>query len=112
MDPDDLNFDGVAIEEILNNEDVYVVQDGDYMVDNPGDNNWKVDPNSDPLIKPPGGFFNVLNLNTNEEFLQICRNLNKVQLSIFLHTLHCFKTTKQLPMFLYIGGSAGEVKAR
>ena len=68
MDPDDINYDGVGIEEILNNEGIDVVEDVDYMVDNPGDNNWKVDPNSVPLIKPPGGLFNVPNLNTDRIF--------------------------------------------
>ena len=68
MDPDDINYDGVGIEEILKNEGIDVVEDVDYMVDNPGDNNWKVDPNSVPLIKPPGGLFNVPNLNTDRSF--------------------------------------------
>ena len=69
------------------------------------DNPWTVDPNADLGAKPVGGFFNVPNLNSEEEFLQMCSSLNKVQRTIFLHTLHCFKTMKQLPMFLYIGGA-------
>ena len=30
---------------------------------------------------------------------------------IFLHTLLCFETIKQLPMYLYIGGDAGVGKS-
>ena len=52
-----------------------------------------------------GGFLNVPNLNTDEEFLQMCRSLNKVQRTIFIHNLHCFKSMRQLPMYLYIGGA-------
>ena len=36
----------------------------------------------------------------------MCRSMYNVQRTIFLHTLHCFKTMKQLPMFLSIGGCA------
>ena len=112
LDPDELNFDGIAIEEIMNNEGAVVIEDTDFQVDNPGnDNPWTVDPNSDPGTKFVGGFFNIPNLNTEEVFLQMCRSLNKVHRTVFLHTLHCFKTTKQLPMYLYIGGSAGVGKS-
>ena len=31
--------------------------------------------------------------------------------TVFLHTLHCFKTMKQLPMYFYIGGGAGVGKS-
>ena len=41
----------------------------------------------------------------------MCRRLNLIQRRIFLHTLHCFKTNKQLPMYLYIGGGAGVGKS-
>ena len=64
LDPDELNFDGFAIEEIQNNEGAVV-----------------------------------------------CRSLNQFQRTVFLHTLHCFKTLKQLPMYLYIGGGAGVGKS-
>ena len=37
--------------------------------------------------------------------------MNLIQRRIFLHTLHCFKTNKQLPMYLYIGGGAGVGKS-
>ena len=112
LDPDELNFDGIAIEEIMNNEAAVVIEDTDFQVDNPGnDNPWTVDPNSEPGTKSVGGFFNIPNLNTEEEFLQMCRNLNNVQRTVFLHTLHCFKTKKQLPMYLYIGGGAGVGKS-
>ena len=112
FDPDELNFDGIAIEEIMNNEAAVVIEDTDFQVDNPGnDNPWTVDPNSDPGTKSLGGFFNIPNLNTEEEFLQMCRSLNNVQHTVFLHTLHCFKTMKQLPMYLYIGGCAGVGKS-
>ena len=112
LDPDELNFDGIAIEEIMNNEGAVVIEDTDFQVDNPGnDNPWTVDPNSDPGTKSVGGFFNIPNLNTEEVFLEMCRSLNKVQLTVFLHTLHCFKTTKQLSMYLYIGGCAGVGKS-
>ena len=112
MDPDELNFDGIAIEEIMNNESAVVTEDTGFQVDNPGnDNPWTVDPNSDPGTKSVGGFFNIPNLNTEEVFLEMCRSLNKVQRTVFLHTLHCFKTMKQLPMYLYIGGGAGVGKS-
>ena len=113
LDPDELNFDGIAIEEIMNNEGAVVIEDTDFQVDNPGnDNPWTVDPNGDPGTKSAGGFFNIPNLNTEEVFLEMCRSLNKVQRTVFLLTLHCFKTTKQLPMYLYIGGCAVLVRAR
>ena len=112
LDPDELNFDGIAIEEIMNNEGAVVIEDTDFQVDSPGnDNPWTVDPNSDPGTKSAGGFFNIPNLNTEEVFLQMCRSLNKIQRTVFFHTLHCFKTTKQLPMYLYIGGCAGVGKS-
>ena len=112
LDPDEINFDGIAIEEIMKNEAAVVIEDTDFLVDNPGNNNsWTVDPNADLGTKPAGGFFNVPNLNSEEEFLQMCRSLNNVQHTIFVHTLHCFKTMKQLPMFLYIGGGAGVGKS-
>ena len=38
MDPNDLNFNGVAIKEIMNNEGIEVTAEVNYMVDNPGDN--------------------------------------------------------------------------
>ena len=112
LDPDVLNFDGIAIEEIMNNEGAVVIEDTDFQVNNPGnDNPWTVDPNSDPGTKSVGGFFNIPNLNTEEVFLEMCRSLNKIQRTVFLHTLHCFKTMKQLPMYLYIGGGAGVGKS-
>ena len=113
LDPDEINFDGIAIEEIMKNEGAVVIEDTDFLVDNPGnDNPWTVDLNADSGTKPAGGFFNVPNLNSEEEFLQMCRSRNNVQRTIFLHTLHCFKTMKQLPMFLYIGGGAGVGKSK
>ena len=97
LDPDELNFYGIAIEEIMNNEGAVVIEDTDFQVDNPGnDNPWTVDPNSDPGTKSVGGFFNIPNLNTEEVFLQMCRSLNKVQRTVFLHTLHCFKQFRYL----------------
>ena len=48
---------------------------------------------------------------SEDEFLGLCRRLNLIQRRIFLHTLHCFKTNKQLPMYLYIGGGAGVGKS-
>ena len=112
LDPDELNFDGIAIEEIIDNEGAVVIEDTDFQVDNPGnDNPWTVDPNSDPGTKSAGGFFNIPNLNTEEVFLQMCRSLNKTQRTVFIHTLHCFQTMKQLPMYLYIGGGAGVGKS-
>ena len=107
LDPDELNFDGIAIEEIMNNEAAVVIEDNDFQIDNP----WTVDPNSDPGTKSVGGFFNIPKLNSEEEFLQMCPSLNKAQRTVFLHTLHCFKTMKQLPMYLYIGGGAGVGKS-
>ena len=112
LDPDEINFDGIAIEEIMKNEGAVVIEDTDFLVDNPGnDNTWTVDPNADLGTKPVGRFFNVPNLNSEEEFLQMCRSLNNVQRTIFLHTLHCFKTMNQLSMYLYIGGGAGVGKS-
>ena len=68
LDPDEINFDGIAIEEIMNNESAVVIEDTDFLVDNPGtDNTWTVDPNADSGTKTAGGFFNVPNLNSEEE---------------------------------------------
>ena len=39
LDPDELNFDGIAIEEIMNNEGAVVIEDTDFQVDNPGNDN-------------------------------------------------------------------------
>ena len=65
LDPDELNSDGIAIEEIMNNEGAVVIEDTDFLIDNPGnDNTWTVDPNADSGTKPTGGSFNVPNLNT------------------------------------------------
>ena len=36
LDPDELNFDGIAIEEIMNNEGAVVIEDTDLQIDNPG----------------------------------------------------------------------------
>ena len=97
----------------MSNEGAVVIEDTDFLVDNPGnDNTWTVDTNADSGTKPTGGFFNVPNLNTEEEFLKMCCFLNKVQRTIFVHTLLCFKTMKQLTMFLYIGGGAKLVRVR
>ena len=46
-----------------------------------------------------------------DEFLAMCRRLNLIQRRIYLHTLHCFKTNKQLAMYLYIGRGAGVGKS-
>ena len=84
------------------------IEDTDFQIYNPGnDNPWTIDPISDPGTKSVGGFFKIPNLNTEEVFLEMCRSLNKIQLAVFLYTLHCFKTTNQLPMYLYIGGVVG-----
>ena len=48
---------------------------------------------------------------SEDDYLMMCRRLNLIQRRIFLHTLHCFKTNKQLPMYLYIGGGAGVGKS-
>ena len=65
LDPDELNSDGIAIEEIMNNEGAVVIEDTDFLIDNPGtDNTWTVDHNADSGTKPAGGFFNVPSLNT------------------------------------------------
>ena len=108
LDPDEINFDGIAIEETMHNEGITVLEDTEYLVDNPGDQVWHVDPATDTT---PGGFFNVPSRMSEDEFLDLCRRLNLIQRRIFLHTLHCFKTNKQLPMYLYIGGGAGVGKS-
>ena len=78
--------------EIMNNEGAVVIEDTDFLVDNPGnDPTWTVDYNADPGTKPAGGFFNVPNLNREEEFLQICPSLKNVQRTLFIHTLHCLR---------------------
>ena len=105
IDPDDINFDNVAIEEILDNEGINVIEDSDYQIDYPGDI-VSTDPNTAPK-EDPAKYYNIPNLRTEEEYLSMCRCLNNKQQSIFLHTLHCFKTNKQLPMYLYIAGGAG-----
>ena len=91
----------------MHNESITVLEDTEYLVDNPGDQVWDVDPTTD---KAPGGFFNVPSRMSKYEFLDLCRRFNLIQRRIFLHTLHCFKTNKQLPMYLYIVGGAGVVK--
>ena len=108
VDPDQLNFDGVAIEETMQNEGIEVVEDTDYLMDNPGDHVWNVDSTT---VSSTGGYFNVPNRMSEDEFLLMCRKLNLIQHRIFMHTLHCFKTNKQLPMYLYIGGGAGVGKS-
>ena len=108
IDPDELNFDGIAIEETLHNEGITVLEDTEYSVDNPGDQVWDVDPATNTAS---GGFFNVPSRMSEEEYLDLCRRLNMIQRRIFLHTLHCFKTNKQLPMYMYIGGGAGVGKS-
>ena len=53
LDPDEINFDGIAIEEIMNNEGAVVIEDTDVLIDNPGnDPTWTVDPNADSGSKP------------------------------------------------------------
>ena len=108
VDPDQLNFDGVAIEETMQNEGIEVVEDTDYLMDNPGDHVWNVDSTT---VSSTGGYFNVPSRMGEDEFLLMCRKLNLIQHRIFMHTLHCFKTNKQLPMYLYIGGGAGVGKS-
>ena len=108
LDPDEINFDGIAIEETMHNEGITVLEDTEYLVDNPGNQVWHVDPATDTT---PGGFFNVPSRMSEDEFLDLCKRLNLIQRRIFLHTLHCFKTNKQLPMYLYIGGGAGVGKS-
>ena len=39
LDPDELNFDGIAIEEIMNNEGAVVIEDSNFQIDNPGNDN-------------------------------------------------------------------------
>ena len=89
-----------------------VIEDTDFQIDNPGNvNPWTVDPNSDPGTKSVGGFFSIPNLNAEEIFLQMCHSWNMVQRTVFLHTLHCFESMKQLPMYLYIGEGVGVCKS-
>ena len=77
-------------------------------MDNPGDHDWNVNATTNSSV---GGFFNVPNRMCEDEFLAMCRRLNLIQRRIFLYTLHCFKTNKKLPMYLYIGGGAGVGKS-
>ena len=86
------------------NGGITVLEDTEYLVDNPGDQVWDIDPATDTA---PGGLFNLPSRMSEDEFLGLCRRLNLIQHGIFLHTLHCFKTNKQLPMYLYIGGGPG-----
>ena len=108
VDPDQLNFDGVAIEETMQNEGIKVVEDTDFLMDNPGDHVWNVNATTNSSV---GGFFNVPNRMCEDDYLMMCRRLNMIELRIYLHTLHCFKTNKQLSMYLYIGGGAGVGKS-
>ena len=85
----------------MQNEVIEVVEDTDLLMDDPGDHVWSVDATTNSSV---GGFFNVPNRMSEDEFLAMCRRLNLIQRRIFLHTLHCFKTNKQFPMYLYIGG--------
>ena len=91
LDPDELNFDGIAIEETMQNEGITVLEETEHLVDNPGYQVWDVDPATNTA---PGGFFNVPSRMSEDEFLDLCRRLNLIQCRIFLHTLHCFKTNK------------------
>ena len=44
----------------MNNEGAVVIEDTDFHIDNPSnDNPWTVEPNIDPLTKSAGGFFNI-----------------------------------------------------
>ena len=103
VDPDQLNFDGVTIEETMNNQGIEVVEDTENSMNHPGDHVWSVDATTNSSV---GEFFNVPNRMSENEFIAMCRRLNLIQRRIFLHTLHCLKTNKQLPMYLYIGGGA------
>ena len=111
IDPDDINYDNIVIEEVLGNEEINIIDDGDYLVDNPGDKYWINDPNTDKSKEDSGKYFNIPNLRGEDEYFDLCRKLNSTQRLIFLHTLHCFKTNKQLPMSLYIAGGAGVFKS-
>ena len=66
VDPDQLNFDGVAIGETMNNEGIEVVEDTDYLMDNPGNDVWSVDATTNSSV---GKFFNVPNRISEDEFL-------------------------------------------
>ena len=71
----------------MKNEGAVVIEDTIFLVNNPGnDNPWTVDLNAVSGTKPAAGFFSVPNLNSEEEFLQMCRSLNNVQSAILLHT--------------------------
>ena len=95
LDPDELNFDGIAIEETMHNEGITVLEDTKYLVDNPGDLVWDVDPATDTA---PGGFFNVPSRMSEDEFLGLCRRLNLIQRGIFLHTIYtASKPTNNFP---------------
>ena len=83
LDPDDFNFDGIAIEETMHNEGNTVLEDTEYLVDNPGDQVWHVDPATDTT---PGGFFIVPSRMSEDKFLDLCRRLNLIHRRIFLHT--------------------------
>ena len=104
VDPDQVNFDGIAIEETMNNESIQVAEDTDYLIDHPENHIWSVDATTNSSV---GGFFNVPKGMSEDKFLAMCRRFNLIQRRIFLHTLHCFKTNKQLPMYFYIRGDAG-----
>ena len=71
-----------------------LVEDSDYLMDNPGDHVWSVDTTTNSSV---GRFFNVPNRMSEDEFLAMCRRLNSIQRRIFLHTLYCLKTNKQFP---------------
>ena len=76
IDPDQLNFDGVAIEETMQNEGIEVVEDTDYLIDNPGNQVWNVDPSNESST---GGYFNVPNRMNEDDYLMMCRKLNLIQ---------------------------------
>ena len=88
VDPDQLNFDVLAIEEPMQNEGIEVVEDTDFLMDNPSDYVWSVDATTNSSV---GGFFNVPNRISEDEFLAMCRRLNLIQRRIFLHTLLPFQ---------------------
>ena len=79
--------EAIDIFEDLDPDGIVVIEDTNFLIDNrENDNICTVDPNDESRTKPAGGFFNVHNLNTEEEFLQMCRSSNMVQRTIFLHT--------------------------
>ena len=57
----------------MQNEGIEVVEHTDYLINNPGNQVWNVDPITESYT---GGYFNVPNRMSEDDYLIMCRKLN------------------------------------